>query len=385
MALDLRTIYAVASLTLFMLGAIQFAAYATGRFQRWPLWWSASNILTGLGCLLVALRGVAADVVSVDLGNAATLAGYILMLVAVRVFAGRKTALRYPVLAIAGGSLAIVLFLGGAEEAMGRVALASAIMCAVDLAILREGWRLAKREKLYSAWILVALYLPTSAIFATRGTLALTGHLGGTELFGNSGHDPHAWLALTAVTFVLLRSMVMLMMAAERGHCELTRLALHDPLTVLLNRARLTRSFETLDRPSLLLFDIDHFKALNDRHGHAAGDDALRLFAETAAAQLGAGDLLGRLGGDEFVAVLDKAPIEDAVAVAGRIQQAFARAIAQRPDLSIHPTLSIGIARAASPGTPLAVLLQEADAALYRCKRDGRDRVAVSDAHSLAA
>ena len=383
--LDLRTIYAVASLTLIVLGAIQLAAYATGRFQRWPLWWSASNILTGAGCFLIALRGVAPDLLSVGLGNAATLAGYGLMLVAIRVFGDPTARPRHLRRGIVAGSLVIVLFLAVTDNAMGRIALGSTVMCLIDLAVVREGVRLARHEKLYSAWLLVAIYAPTATLFAARGILALTGHLGGPALFENTGQNAHAWLALSAVMFLLLRSMVMLMMAAERSYCELDALARRDPLTGLLNRAGLARSFEGLARPpSVLLFDLDHFKTLNDRHGHAAGDDALRTFAATAATQLRTGDLLCRLGGDEFVAILDGVLIEDAAAVAGRIQRVFADAMALRTDLSIHPTLSVGIARAPSAGAPLDVLMQKADAALYRSKRDGRNKVAVSDVYQLA-
>ncbi len=386
MALDLRTIYVVASLTLIVLGALQLAAYATGRFQRWPLWWSASNILTGLGCLCIALRDLAPDVLSIDIGNAVTLAGYVLMFVAIRVFAGCPVYLRYSLGAILAGSVVIIVFLGGSADTMGRVAFGSAVCGLIDLAIIREGLRLGRRERLYSAWLLVALYIPTAMIFAMRGTLALTGDLGGAGLFENASNDAHVWLALTAVMFLLLRSMVMLMMAAERSHCELARLALHDPLTGLLNRAGLSRSFERLGRqPVALLFDLDHFKTLNDRHGHAAGDEALRLFAGAASGQLRSGDLLSRLGGDEFVAILDGASIDEAVLIADGIQRAFADAIALRTELTVHPTLSIGVGRALSAETPLALLLQEADAALYRSKQGGRNRVAVSDGHLLAA
>lgn len=386
MALDLRTIYVVASLTLIVLGAIQLVAYATGRFKRWPLWWSASNILTGIGCLCIAFRDIVSDAITIDLGNAIILAGYLLMFVAIREFAGRKLDPSCYILATAVGSLVIIVFLGGTADTMGRIAFGSMISCLVDLAVIREGWSLARREKLYSAWIFVTLYVPTAAIFATRSALALTDNLSGPELFRHGGQNPHAWLALSSVTFLMLRNMVMLMMASERSYCELAALALRDPLTGLLNRVGLSRSFKSLDnRPSALIFDMDHFKALNDRHGHAAGDDALRLFSGTAATALRAGDLLCRLGGDEFVAILDGATIEEAVLMAGRIQQAFANAIALRADLSVHPTLSIGVARAGSAKTTLEVLLQKADTALYRSKREGRNKVAVTVSLSSAA
>jgi diguanylate cyclase (GGDEF)-like protein len=385
MLLDLRTIYVVGALTLLFLGLVQLAAYATGRFQRWPLWWSASNILLGVGTGCIALRDIAPDFVSVDLGNTATLAGYVFMLVAVRVFAGRPVRLRWCALAIVAGGLLYALLMNSAPAATGRIVFGSLVCCLLDLAILREGVRLARREKLRSAWFLVALYAPSAAVFLARAVLPLLGQFGSPGLFaGDDG--AHVGLALSAVIFIMMRSMVMLLMASERSNNELAERAHRDPLTDALNRAGLARSFAlSVDLPqSVLVIDVDHFKALNDRHGHTAGDDVLRLLSSVAHAQLRSGDLFARQGGDEFVAVLQNASVEQARQVAERIRQAFAAAVAGQ-GLAVRPTLSIGIARYMPGGSDLEGILQKADEALYRSKRQGRDRVAAYEDGVMAA
>ncbi|WP_454851780.1 GGDEF domain-containing protein [Rhizobium binxianense] len=376
MILDLRTIYIISAVTCLVLGVIQLAAYSTRRFERWPLWWGASNILIGVGSLCIGLRDVAPDVVSVDIGNVAQFAGYVVMLAGMRVFAGRSADPRLCILAILLVSLPILLLMDSPSASQARIAFGSVFYCLCDLAMVREGAVLARREKLYSSWFLVALYVPTALIFAARGLLAATGDLGGPELF-NGGSGAHVWLALSAMVFLTLRSMVIVLMAAERSQNKLTELAHNDPLTGALNRSGLANSFAAAgSQPlSLLIVDIDHFKALNDSHGHAAGDDMLRLFASVARSQLRSGDLLARQGGDEFVAVLKNASVEDAVTVAERIRQAFRDAVDDMRGLAAVPTLSIGVARRTPAHIGLESLLQKADEALYRCKRQGRNRV----------
>jgi diguanylate cyclase (GGDEF)-like protein len=169
----------------------------------------------------------------------------------------------------------------------------------------------------------------------------------------------------------------MVLMAAERSRNQLTELAHHDPLTGALNRGGLAQHLPALgSQPvSLLIIDIDHFKQLNDRHGHAAGDDMLRLFASVSRGIMRSDDLLARQGGDEFLAVLRNVSCEDAVAIAERIRLAFAAAVMQQPDLAIFPTLSIGVAARGERGGDFERLMQKADEALYRSKREGRNRV----------
>ncbi|MGE7468050.1 diguanylate cyclase [Bosea sp. NPDC003192] len=382
MLLDLRTIYLAGALTAVLLGLVQLAAYATGRFERWPLWWGLSNILIGLGLIGVGLRGTIPDIVSIPLANTVSWVGYLLVLFGVRSFAGRPA--RLPLYLLAVATMTTLLFLwNGPDGFARRVVLVSVLIMTCDVLLVREGLLLWRRERLVSGVILAALFAPTVVLFAFRGCLAATGQLG-TELFPTSD-DSNPWLAATGTAFVLLRSGALLLLAAERSRNTLVTIAQHDSLTGAMNRGGLERAMALIaadagkrpGRLTLLLIDIDHFKIFNDTHGHAAGDRILQLFAEAARSELRASDILARHGGDEFVAILPHMATKDAVRVANRIRTAFGRALADWDGMALQPTLSIGVAEGDAAGDELETLLEHADEALYRSKRLGRDRVQV--------
>lgn len=379
MPLDLRTIYAVAAATSIILGLLQLSAFATGRFGRWPLWWGLSSLLIGTGVVLVVLRGTLPDAITMGLANTLAWAGYLLVLVSVRSFAGLRTKLSHYLVAVIAPMILLVAWIepGGFAR---RAALVALLWACCDAAVTREGVRLAIRGRLRSAWILVALYLPTSILFLVRAVLAWNGHFG-EELFPPDPVPMH-WTAVAGAALVLARGNALLMLAAERSEGQLARLAQHDPLTGAKNRSGLERAVAALARAAnrprraaLLLIDIDHFKTLNDTHGHAAGDEILRLFADVARGQLREGDVIARHGGDEFVVMLPGLGLQEGVRVAERLRQAFAQALAARPDLPAAPTLSIGVSEGDAASQPLGLLLEDADSALYRSKRLGRDRV----------
>lgn len=380
--LDLRTIYLAGALTCVILGFVQLSAYATGRFERWPLWWGLSNILIGLGLIGVGLRGSIPDIISIPLANTVSWTGYLLILFGVRSFAGRPARPLLYLLAIAAA--AVPLFLWNEPEGFAkRVVLIAVLVMVCDVLLVREGLLLWRREQLVSGAILAALFAPTVVLFAIRGYLAATGRLG-TEMFPTD--TTSQWLTATGTAFLLLRGSALLLLAAERSRNRLVTIAQHDPLTGAMNRSGLERAMTQIaedagrrpGRLTLLLIDIDHFKSLNDTHGHAAGDRILQLFAEAARSELRASDVLARHGGDEFVALLPHMSAKDAVPVANRIRAAFARALFDWDGAPLRqPTLSIGVAEGDAASDELETLLQHADEALYRSKRLGRDRVQV--------
>lgn len=382
MLLDLRTIYLAGAITCLIIGFVQLSAYATGRFERWPLWWGLSNLLIGIGLIGVGLRDIIPDIVSIPLANTVSWIGYLLVLFGVRSFAGRPARLPLYVLAVAAAAVPLFLW----NEPGGfvrRIVLVSALVMACDALLVREGLLLWRREKLVAGTILAALFAPTVVLFALRAWLAMTGQLG-SELFPAEGADP--WLAVTGTAFLLLRSGALLLLAAERSRNTLVSIAQHDPLTGAMNRSGLERAMAQLaddagKRPgplALLLIDIDHFKTFNDSHGHAAGDRILELFAEAARSELRANDILARHGGDEFVIVLPHMSATEAARVANRIRSAFGRVLSDWGGVPIQqPTLSIGVAEGNAASSELETLLQHADEALYRSKRLGRDRVQV--------
>ncbi len=160
---------------------------------------------------------------------------------------------------------------------------------------------------------------------------------------------------------------------------ELEVLATQDPLTGVYNRRRvLERLEEELEHSrrgevplSVCMLDVDHFKEINDAHGHQAGDAVLRDIATSLAATLRSTDSLGRYGGEEFLLVLPHTPLEGALEKADRVRHAV-RACRAGQDTAV--TVSIGVATW-RPGDTLDALVARADAALYEAKTGGRDRV----------
>lgn len=177
----------------------------------------------------------------------------------------------------------------------------------------------------------------------------------------------------------------------KADEAQLRRLALTDSLTGLSNRrhffdrgAQELRRAARYDRPlAMLMLDIDHFKAVNDRYGHEAGDTVLRDLAQRLRGALRDSDLVGRIGGEEFAALLPETTAEEAVVLAERLRAAVAEA-PLGPGLAI--TASLGVA-AAVPAEEEGVdpVLRRADAALYRAKAAGRNQVVLDDSLPVPA
>ena len=157
-------------------------------------------------------------------------------------------------------------------------------------------------------------------------------------------------------------------------------LVMFDELTKLRNRRAVLLELETLvatarrhDRPlSALMIDIDHFKAINDAHGHRAGDAVLQEVAKRIGERLRGADVAGRLGGDEVLVLLPETDAEGAAILAGSIREAVAERPTNTPAGPVDVTISIG--SAAWEGEPADLLLERADQALYAAKAAGRDR-----------
>ncbi|MGN2243233.1 diguanylate cyclase [Frateuria sp. GZRR33] len=160
--------------------------------------------------------------------------------------------------------------------------------------------------------------------------------------------------------------------------------AAHDPLTGLANRRHATAHLQAAcadaDRRgeplSVLMLDLDHFKRVNDQHGHAGGDCVLVALAQVLRRELRASDLAARHGGEEFLAVLPACDGTDALATAERIRLAVAAMHVPVPDGEARATLSVGLATRDTGEAPEA-LIARADAALYRAKAQGRNRCVV--------
>jgi len=193
-------------------------------------------------------------------------------------------------------------------------------------------------------------------------------------------------LSFEALLFTIAIAFILLAMAKERTEYRHRTAAMVDPLTGLANRRSFLQVGNELMKQHAsdpcptagLLIDLDHFKSINDRFGHAIGDRVLQVFAEAARANLRSCDLIGRLGGEEFAAVLYNIGSDKALGLAERIRTKFAEAAIEVDGRPVGATVNIGVVINQDGPLDVPELLAQADQALYHAKERGRNRVEVA-------
>lgn len=224
-------------------------------------------------------------------------------------------------------------------------------------------------------------YVMFTAIGVITGarTLTLLFQLDATDHVLGTTLSQKIYLATLAFS-VLAITLGAMMMANERLRTALEFIASHDHLTGAFARSafiemltrELARSRRSRRPPALLMFDLDYFKSINDRFGHAIGDRVIIDFVQRTKRLLRQHDSIGRYGGEEFIALLPETSLEEARAVAERI----CNGIAQETSAGLPGyTVSVGVAVSPDGETPVDVLLSNADRALYQAKANGRNRV----------
>jgi tRNA (guanine-N(7)-)-methyltransferase len=253
----------------------------------------------------------------------------------------------------------------GPERLMAAVSFAHA------LTILRHG------PRTFSTYFTATALL----VLALTQTLRLRSAFGlpaGGGAFDSFQPEQTAYIAIYAFA-ILTTTIGMVLMATDRLRGELEHLATHDSLTGALNRRALIEAAELeLARcrrnhgiMALLMIDLDHFKAINDTHGHPVGDRVLVDFVARVKNLLRQPDRFGRFGGEEFVALLPETPLNEARLVAERLRAMIEANTADLP----RCTVSIGVSVSRLDDAGLDNIITRADAALYQAKRAGRNRV----------
>jgi diguanylate cyclase (GGDEF)-like protein len=200
------------------------------------------------------------------------------------------------------------------------------------------------------------------------------------------------WLAITSGSLAVLL-LTVLLIGARRHRRQLAALANLESLTGLPNRrhtaqrvgAALERALRAAEPLTIALIDLDHFKAINDRGGHAGGDQVLREFARLARTTLRATDTLGRWGGEEFLVAMPDTTLDVALAVVERVRAAALTIEVPGGGAAMRVSMSAGLAVSDGQQQSLESLVARADTALYRAKDDGRNIVRIDDASFEAA
>lgn len=272
-----------------------------------------------------------------------------------------------------------------ATQAGPRVALMASLLGVCCLVNLRDGWQAEQREPLRLRRIALFAIALTLVFTLVRGTLNVTLVMPANFMAPDAVQPV---MMVVGLALLMFWNLSVMLMPSERQRNQLLRAAQDDALTNLLNRGgflnlasrQLTRARQSGQPCCVLLMDLDHFKRVNDTHGHEAGDRLLYAFAEAVREQSRPTDLVARYGGEEFTALLPQAELATACAVAERIRQQLETAAVPVAGGSLSTTVSIGVAQLQGDET-LPAAMQRADAALYRAKHEGRNRVVAAAPH----
>jgi diguanylate cyclase (GGDEF)-like protein len=381
-SLDIGTLFVIATCVTSLLGVFLLFAYLQDRIVALA-WWGAAYLIGGSSGAIWRLGDQISPPLPVWSADVLLFIAVGMIWSAARLFHGRAISWAGMLLG-AGVWLAACSVPAFAGSAACRVIVSSLIVAIYTFLTAAELWR-ERRKPLLRRWPAIFVPMLHGIIFLFPMALAtLSLDLNG----GGSGSPATGWVAMFAIEVVLYvvgAAFIVLMLAKDRAVRAYKVAALTDPLTSLANRRGFFEAAQAMMegnkagmRPvSVLAFDLDHFKSINDEFGHSMGDAILQLFANVARKTMRGGDVIGRLGGEEFVAILSGTLAEAAVA-AERVRAAFAAATLDPNGHQIPATVSIGVA-CGSPNASIESILARADAALYRAKANGRNRVDLAD------
>lgn len=380
-ALDIRTLLFADALVGVTLACVIWVSRRGPDGSALPAarWWAVAELLSAVARSLYVVRDALPEAVAIVLPNSLLLTGYLVRYLALARLQGY--AVQGPILGLAGAAVWGAFGLAALLDAgFGvRAGLFTLVGLAVILPSIRLLWPHLRQSA--GARVVASAFVATALLAMLRLS---AGALQGAE---------HIF-AVFAGQYLLVIGSIMLNVAAAAGFLaclhegmrrELERQSVTDLLTGAANRRGLFEALRReLDRGhrqgqpvSVVMFDLDHFKRVNDELGHPAGDRTLQAFAACVREGLRACDLLGRYGGEEFVLVLPATTLGDARRVAERVRQRVAQAPLAQP---LTVTVSAGVASSDEPGTGATVesLLSAADRRLYLAKRR-RNQVLAAD------
>ena len=357
-------------------------SWVSARRDSYLVSWAA-----GMGCVVVALailglRGDRYDVTVQMVPFSILIVGMGLIYVGMHQFRTGTvpmiSVVALTVLALVGTNVPI--FIGYA----GLGTLILNLSCAVFMALSGYQYWAGRAESPVPMMAGAALFQLTALSFVCcAAMLVLNGSMVLTAPPSNWAEEFNSIMAIVGLTGIGALSLTLNQSRATRRHRDE---ALTDSLTGLLNRRALFDRFDNVDLAvgtAVLMFDIDHFKQINDRQGHAAGDTVIRSFGAILRQNMRAEDIVARIGGEEFCALLQPMPLDTANAIAERIRADFEQTPAMHGFETIAATVSIGVATSGE-GETFSSVLHRADSALYRAKHSGRNRVTTAPLRLIA-
>jgi diguanylate cyclase (GGDEF)-like protein len=383
MNLDVNTLFLVTIYVEVILGLLLLFAWVQNTAVTAVAWWGFAHLLLAASVVLFGLYGSAPDLITIDFANALLFTAFALTWTGARLFDHQKP---LPAFIFGGAALWLVVsrLPGVAGSFDVRVLLSSGIITAYTWATAYEFWR-GRSEPLVSRWPAIFMLFAHGCLYLLRTPFGamLPWSPTGNEVFES------VWLTVLsfeALLFTIAIAFILLAMAKERTEYRHKTASLVDPLTGIANRRAFMQDGEALLRRqvsdpcgiAVMLLDLDHFKSINDRFGHAIGDRVLQVFTQTGSRCMRRMDLFGRLGGEEFAALLYDSNRDKALVAAEEIRTMFVDATRDVDGKPVDATVSIGVVVSHEAVSDLSALLAQADHALYRAKESGRNRVEVA-------
>ncbi len=378
MVLDLGTLAVVATAInlilnlLFLFMGLQKGASAELRF------WSIGMMCNFASGLLLGLRVFHDSQIAGQLGGMLFIAYFVNVLLGFQAFAGRKPLIRQYALLPLIYLLVLLPFAGTSIPLKIGPAIIFFLCSLLSILIAYELYTLSKKEKLKSIWIGISLYV---GFFVTLVVfLGLSIRFPVVETENGIVSFWLGWMALENTLHKSACALIMLVLVKDRADEKLQRLAETDMLTGIKNRRAFVAGAERLlahphDQFALAIFDLDHFKSINDHHGHMAGDYALQAFTQCVSRTLPEDMVFGRLGGEEFAIFTPVQSRQQVVAKCDEIRTLVAAKPLRFNGRDVCVSVSVGLAFSGESGPGLDAMMAAADCALYIAKEQGRNRL----------
>ena len=371
LSLDGPTLSFAAACLAALLGLFLISAWLQQRNIRALAWWGAAYMI---GAASIVFWSAPSPLISLspEFSEALMFIACGMIWNGVRLFHGRRL---WPTPMFAGAIVWLIgcQMPGVPEGSAGRIAFGAILVSIYTFFIASELWR-ERRKSLFSRSAAIVVPSVHAAIFLLP--LAMRALL--PDVFTTEWQTV---LALDTVIYAVGTAFIVLLMVKDRDVHVYRQAATTDHLTGLFNRRAFLESANQMfarqgargEPVTLLMFDLDKFKSINDRFGHGVGDSALKVFAHVASSSVRSTDVFGRLGGEEFAAIIPE-ETDGAIQVAERLRLAFQEAGIVIDGHEIGATVSIGVATSYAAVPDLDALLLRADEALYAAKNGGRNR-----------
>lgn len=373
--IDVKTAFLLWVVQAGTLAILLIAIWLHGRDQRHFLWFGIGFALHAMGLGLVGGRGDIPDFLSIHVANVVSLLAFSFWASAISALDRRRAPLAAfvpPLIWIVGNLVPVFR-----ETFALRVMLYNLAACFGFLVLA----------------ILIVKASFSSRRYRNMLAVVWTGQAASALAFGifvifnppTSFQDNvlGVWLGTIALVGFLTAIVILAKMLMDRSEARLQEMVRTDPLTGVLNRRGFEEAYQRLQDAAsspalaLLIFDLDHFKLVNDAHGHQAGDRVLLEFSSLCRSLLPQRAAFGRTGGEEFAAVLSVAEPRDAALFAETVRLALADRVISTETQSLNITTSVGIAVSPRAEARLEQLMSDADSALYASKSQGRNRTSV--------